>query len=354
MFRTIFCLEPWNGNHIQKDTGLGNRLIHWSAIYYISTLYDNCKIIVEEKYWPELQFLDLPNTEAVNIDSEYIKSNYIPLYSQDIEDIINGDKKNIFDNNSSPYYSDKFICSEDRILSVGISKIKFKNKRVNKFFEDNFSDFCSIHLRRGVGTNPTLGFIKDFLFHKSKEELKKYLREYYFNFGYCPPSSHYSIIPDSVYFSLIDEIISNNKSQKFYISSDIPESYYSYYFDRYPNNIKKKEEYFKEFLSFFEYDDDICELYSYFGVLWKEALANLFDLFILSHSQTILVDNYSTWAIVAPIMSKKKNKIINVVAHTLARDSISIDEFIKKYSYFEVTSIREKNNKMVDSLRSGH
>lgn len=356
MFRTIFCLEPWNGNHKQHDTGLGNRLIHWSAIYYISTLYDNCKIVVEEKYWPELQFLDLPNTEAANIDSEYIKSNYILLSSQDIRNIINGNKRNIFDNNSSPYYSDKFISFEERIISVGISKIKFKNKKVNKFFEDNFSDFCSIHLRRGVGTNPTFGFIRDFLCHKSKKELKTYLGEYYFNFGHCPPSNHYNIIPDSVYFSLIDEIISDNKSQKFYISSDIFESYYSYYFDRYPNNIKKKEEYFKEFLSFFDYDEDINEFYNYLGVnryLWKETLTNLFDLFILSHSHTILVDSYSTWAIVASIISKKKNKI-NVVAHTLIRDSISIDEFIKKYSYFQVRSIREKNNKMMDTSQTVH
>jgi hypothetical protein len=349
MSRTIFCLEPWNGNHNQHDTGLGNRLIHWAAIYYISTLYDNCKIIVEEKYWPELEFLDLPNTESSDIDSEYIKNNYILLSSQDIRGVVTGNKKNIFDNNSSPYYSDKFISFEERIVSVGISKIKFKNEKVNKFFEDNFYDFCSIHLRRGVGTNPTLGFVKDFLFYNGKEEFKTYLGEYYFNFGYCPPSNHYNIIPDSVYFSLIDEIISNNKLQKFYISSDIFESYYSYYFDRYSNNMKKKEEYFGEFLSFFDYDEDIDEFYSYLGVntcLRKETLINLFDLFILAYSHTILVDGHSTWAVVASLIAKKKNKI-NVIAHTLIRDSISIDDFIKKYSYFQVTSIREKNNEMI-------
>lgn len=346
--RSIICLEPWNGNHNQHDTGFGNRLIHWASIYYISTFYDDCKIIVEKKYWPELEFLDLPNTEVFDIDSNYVKNNYKLLSSQDIKNIVSKKKRNIFDNNFLPYYSDRFISLGNQVISVGISKIKFKNEKVNKFFEHNFSDFCSIHLRRGVGTNPTLGFIKDFLSHKSEEQLKTYLKEYYFGFGYCPPSNHYNIIPDSVYFSLIDEIICNNKSQKFYISSDISESYYSYYFDRYPDNIKKREEYLKEFLTFFDYNGDIDEFYTYLGVntyLWKETLINLFDLFTLSHSSTIIVDSYSTWGMVSFLMSKKKTKI-NAVQHTLTRESISIDEFIKKYSYFQVKSIREKNNSM--------
>lgn len=346
--RSIICLEPWNGNHNQHDTGFGNRLIHWASIYYISTFYDDCKIIVEKRYWPELEFLNLPNTVALDIDSDYVKNNYILLSSQDIRNIVNRNKKNIFDNNSFPYYSDKFISLGNRVISVGIEKIEFKDRKVNKFFEDNFSDFCSIHLRRGVGTNPTLGFIKDFLCYRSKKHLKTYLEEYYFGFGYCPPSNHYNIIPDSVYFSLIDEIISKNKSQKFYISSDISESYYSYYFDRYPNNIKKREEYLKEFLTFFNYDEDVDQFYSYLGVnryLWKETLINLFDLFALSHSSMIIVDSYSTWGMVSFLMSKKKTKI-NAVQHTMSRDSISIDEFIKRYSYFQVKSVREKNNEI--------
>lgn len=350
--RSIICFDGAGGGDLihKNDSGLGNRIIYWASIYYISTLYDDCRIIVEKKYWPELEFLDLPNTESCDIDPNYIKEHCTLLSSSDIKDIILNKKTNIFDNNVFPYYHDtleplsgSFITLDNSIISLGISQIKFKNEKVDKFFEDNFSDFYSIHLRRGMGTNPTLGFIKDFLSYKDKKELKMYFEEY---LRYCPPTDHYNIIPDSPYFSLIDEIISDKKTQRFYISSDIQETYYSYYFDKYPNNVKKLGKQFKQFLSFYDYDEGICELYSLNGLNTKQILINLFDLFVLSYSNTVIVDSCSTWGIIAFLMSKRKNKI-NVIQHTLTRDSISINMFIKKYLYYQVKSIREKNNRTI-------
>lgn len=353
--KNIICLEPWGGHDISDrgtgGTGLGNRLIHWASIYYISTLYKDRKIILEKKYWSELEFLHLPNTIVQNVDSSYVKNNVSRLSIEDIKDIIYEKKLNIIDNNVFSYYADEFVFLDNRVLINGISKVKFKNERVNKFFEDTFSDFCSIHLRRGSGTIPTVGYIKDFLSYKTKDELKKYLNEYYFSVGYHPPQQ-YIIVPDSMIFPIVDEIISKNKLQKFYISSDISETYYSYYFDKYPNNIVKREQYFQKFLEIIDYHQDMDELYTYLGMYkcsLKQTLIDLFDIFALSHSKTLVVDNYSTWSMTASLICKKKNKI-DAILDTFNRESTSYLEFVKKYCYYPSNSIREKNDKIITGM----
>lgn len=346
--KTIICFEPWGGTAISdKDTGLGNRLLHWASLYYISTICGNCKILVEKKYWPELQFLELPNTESCEKNLNNIKSTSLKLSSQDIKDIIYEKNLNILDDNFDCYYSDEFICFENEITSLGISKIKFKNDNITKFFKDNFSNIFTVHLRRGLGTIPTFGFIKDFLSYKTKEDFKKYCLDYYLSIRYDPPEE-YSIIPDRIYFSVIDEIIKENSNQKFYISSDIKEEYYSYYFDRYSNNIIKKEEYFHKFISLLNIQNDFYlsdELNTFVGskkFSLHSTLANLFDLFVLINSHTLVVDNYSTWSIVASLIGRKK-KLIKVIDYILRKDSISYETFVKKYSYYRLKCIREKN-----------
>lgn len=357
--KNIICLDPYendwyhgevddaNGHRVKiYDTSLGNRILHWASSYYISTLYEGCKVIVDKNWWPELEFLDLPNTEVFDLDSNHIKNSCIRLSPQDIDDIINNKKQNIFENNSLPYYCDQLTFMGDEIVSIGISKIKFKNEKVNQFFKNNFSNYCSIHLRRGLGSNITVGFIKGFLSYENKKKLNMYLQSYYFHNRYKIQLSGYDIIPDDVYFLVMNEIISQNKLQKFYISADISETYYSYYFDRYSNNIKNGKKYFQEFLSFFDYSI-IKQPFHYPKTrrspkYRKQVLINLFDLFVLGHSRKLVGNNSSTWNRVASLMSEKKN-IIDLIPHTLVRDSISFSEFVEKYAYY-----RPKKNKLSD------
>lgn len=51
---TIVCLEPWLsdcGEGLSKrDTGFGNRVIDWAILYYISTLLEDCELLVQEEY----------------------------------------------------------------------------------------------------------------------------------------------------------------------------------------------------------------------------------------------------------------------------------------------------------------
>jgi len=335
--KSIICLEPWDGAGISKmDTGLGNRIIHWSILYYISCIFKNCKIVVEKKYWPELDFLELPNTDIQDIDYDDLKNNSKRLLSQDIQEIIYNKNLDSFDSFCS-YYSDTYILLPNEILIKGIKKIKFKDKNINNFFQNNFSNFYSLHLRRGLGTIPSTGYIKDFLFYKDKSELKEYLNEYYFSGGYWYWGNTfpklYTIVSDSVYFKIVDEVISINKEQKFYISSDIHENYYSYYFDKYPYNFVKIEDRFEEFLNLCNYDESMRDESITYPL--KQTLRNLFDLFVLSHSQGLIMDSSSTWGTVSSLIFRQK-QVINLIEYILRKDSISYKEFVEKYSYKKI------------------
>ena len=53
--------EPWGGSMLPEDTGLCNRLMHWEIAYGINKV-NNFKfnILVEQAFWPELQYLNIP------------------------------------------------------------------------------------------------------------------------------------------------------------------------------------------------------------------------------------------------------------------------------------------------------
>jgi hypothetical protein len=355
---TIMCLEPWGGEGIsEKDTGLGNRITHWAILYYVSTFLEDCELLVQEEYWPELEFISLPKTKVRKISFDQVKEQFLPLSSLDVLHILNS-KTNADANErilpfiqNSKYigmYSEEYILSKtgvrdslnsdgaDRIkniLSSGIKDIKFKSEKINKFFKDRFSDFSAIHLRRGLGTNPSLSFI-DWYLNYDKEILMTYLNDYYHNTGYSLTNGGdgYTIIPDTVYFSIIEDIISKNKNQKIYISSDIPENYYPYYFEKYSDNIVSRNQHIDEFLNLFEYDE--CEIKSYKYSL-KQTLINLFDLFVLSYSKTLIIDGSSTWGTVASLIGEQKVEI-DTIQYILGKEGISFNEFKRKYKFFPI------------------
>jgi hypothetical protein len=187
---TIVCLEPWGGLGISKrDTGFGNRVIDWAILYYISTLLEDCELLVQEEYWPELEFISLPKTKVTKISSGEVREKFLKLSPSDILHILNSkDVSSIQNSKYIGWYSEEYVMTKvtssdmassiENILSSGIKDIKFKEERINKFFKDRFSDFSSIHLRRGFGTIPTLGFVKEY-FSYNKEILKTYLKVLY-------------------------------------------------------------------------------------------------------------------------------------------------------------------------------
>lgn len=346
---TIVCLEPWGGHGIEEyDTGLGNRLIHWATIHYISTLCENCKLIVPKEYWPELEFLYLPDTEVVDVDSLEIKKNFLKLSPQDIENILYTENFSCITNSDYiQIYSNEFgdggLYKKYPKILESLSKIKFKKKEINQFFQDNFSDCCSIHLRRGSGTHPSVGFMHEY-FLNDKPQVIEYIRNYICN-SFSYPPENFLIIPDSCYFFIIDQVILNNKDRKIYISSDISEDYYGYYFKKYANNISSKNQYLEKFLNLFEYDKTEIKNYKY---SLNQTLINLFDLFLLSHSKTVIMDNFSSWSLVAVSIGKNR-EVIDVIPYIKKNKSISDVQFKVKYQYHLSTNLK---NKLVERVKS--
>jgi hypothetical protein len=339
---TIVCLEPGLsgcGEGLSKrDTGFGNRVLDWAILYYISTLLEDCELLVQEEYWPELEFISLPKTKVTKISSDEVKEKFLKLSPSDIAHILNYKDVSYIQNSNIGWYFEGFETPPSNvgvILSTSIKDMKFKDEKVNEFFKDRFSDFSSIHLRRGFGTTPSVGFV-EWYFSYNKEILKRYLFDYYLYPGYA--DNNFLIIPDVVYFSIIEDIILKNKDHKIYISSDISENFYSYYFEKYPDNIVNNSQYIDEFLNLFEYDETKVKTYKY---SLKRTLINLFDMFVLAHSKTLIIDGVSSWGHVAFLIGKKNIKI-NPIQYILDKEGISYHQFVKKYKFRISTTLEKK------------
>jgi hypothetical protein len=331
MKKYFMCPEPWKGTSIsKKDTGLGNRILHWASVYYLSSFFDDVKVFVQDEYWPELEFLDFPNTSKINISFNQIESDYLEVSSNDFGFLCKN-RDFIFKQNQKYYFPKLFdnVCSD--VLYDGIKNIKFKDQSVNNFFIKNFSDLCSIHLRRGLGTLPSKGFVIESIHYMGKEKFKNYLKDFFFRTYYIP-SEKYTILPDSLYFDIIEKIISKNKDQKIYLCSDIPLKYHEHYLNKYPNNIVVRDDYIKPFLEFFDLDYLESKSNNRKYTI-KQTLINLFDLFSLGHSKLTIRDNYSTWTTVSSLVHEK-NQSIFPLDYIMNEKQISLTEVKKIYKYY--------------------
>lgn len=365
----LICFEPWQGNNIfEHDSGFGDRVTHWLSAYYLSTIIKNIQIIVQEYYWPELLLIDLPNTIPQDISSLSLSKNQlIPITFEELKSIILNEDGNFLDSSKDIYYYFNFsVLRVDELYSIfdiknttyndimhkAVSKIKLKLPVVSNFIEKEFSNSCCIHLRRGLGTFPTLKFLNEIeqflpketidsywkLFHASRLGNSKNSNEYkyydsllekdtdieeissstekilYDDFLQWKPekklnfnwTNSYKIISDSDYFDLIDNVILiENPNQKIYISSDIPKKYYSYYYDRYPNNIIDKTYYLKQFITLHKNKLPQEKIKLKYSISILKTFENVFDLMVACHSE-ILVKSTSNWSHVSSMYKKKK------------------------------------------------
>jgi hypothetical protein len=360
----LICFEPWRGKFITKyDSGFGDRMRFWELAHYLSTIIDDMEIIVEEKYWPELLLLDFPNTTSENISSLRLSENQlIPISYQEVKNIIITKKSELLNSSGDNYYYFNFLMPDipnnifygtnipyDLAIHNAVSKIKLKIPEASDYMQQQFSDYCCIHLRRGNGTFPTLKFlseIRQFLpsevvrsywnqFHRSRIGNSIKSREYkYFdsmierdtdtedkNLSYIQTIqgksaetvlrdftwvNEYKIIPDSDYFNLIvNFILKENPDQKIHISSDIPKQYYSHYYDNFPHNIVDKTFHFEMFLKFYEGKLDSEKLRKKYSIPIDKVFENVFDLMVGFHSK-IIVKRISNWSEICSLYKKKK------------------------------------------------
>lgn len=306
--KTIRVLEPYGGwivnyhdtelVHENLDTGLGNRLFHWLNAYRISEKYNfEYKILVEKIWWPELEYIELPNTIWVDSDFSFenyneIKNDFIKGASPITNTMFNAfiDGKSILDKNH--WFTDfdytTFIYPFPKI------KLKFD-------FNFDFKNTLGVHIRRGNGIEfPKIKNVyKDGLgvFGKvTKDDCE--ITEWKSNFTLNNTDTPY--IPNEYYYKWIDSFLNQNKKNKIYISTDVPNEFLKPFYVKYGNKIITKEK--------------LISNYKYNNLPWPygKTFENIIDLFSLSSCDYLIEHPNSSWSFFSKMYSNLEFPKLNV------------------------------------------
>jgi hypothetical protein len=349
----LVCFEPWKGLGItQYDSGFGDRIKYWVLAYQLSLIIEDIQIIVEEKYWPELLLLDLPNTKTENITRRSCRNKLISIGWEEVKNIMLTGNSTVLDSSNDVYYYLDFSLEDfvnifegqnvtnNFIMHKAVSEIKLKLPIVSDFMQQEFSDCCCIHLRRGHGTFPTLKFLQEMEQFLSKERVNFYWRNFHrsrlgdsvhsktykyydslierdtdikeknlssnqliYDYKWV---NNYKIVLDSDYFNLIQNFILKEKyDEKIYISSDIPRAYYSYYYNNFSSNIMDEDVYFLKFSNLHKGQIPTEQLEKRYSIPISKVFKNVFDLMVGCYSKTI-VRSTSNWSKISSLYKRKK------------------------------------------------
>lgn len=291
MGRSLIWLEPNSGWLAGKDqdgieyndTGLCNRILHWEIAYEINQkLNFKYTILVEKEYWPELDYINLPNTIA--LPQSELPQDSIPLSFKKATSILrNGSKAFAEDVNLHSNFGYKILASfyGDTNFFHPLSLIELKDSTIESHIKESVRDVVGLHIRRNSGVT----FKEEDLSTLLPEIKDRYLK---FRKNNPPVKEDYiRYIKDELYLSIIDGILQINPMQKFYISCDLPYNLYSYYKDRYGDTIITKE----DLLASIEES--------------SATLSNIVDLFALSFCKLIVKSNRSSWSDFAQFHSSR-------------------------------------------------
>lgn len=291
MSRFLIWLEPNNGWAASKDldgieyndTGLCNRVLHWEIAYEINRkLNFRYNILVEKEYWPELDYINLPNTIA--LPQSELPQDSRPLSFKKATSILrNGSEASIEDINWHSNFGYKILASfyGDTNFFHPLSLIELKDFTIESHIKESVKDVVGLHIRRNSGVT----FKEEDLSTLLPEIKDQYLR---FRKNNPPVKEDYiRYIKDELYFSIIDGILQINPMQKFYISCDLPYNLYSYYKNKYGDTIITKE----DLLASVEES--------------SATLSNIVDLFALSFCKFVVKLNRSSWSDFAQFHSSR-------------------------------------------------
>ena len=267
-------VEPWGGYDFKEDTGFCNRLFHWEFAYQLNEVNNfKFKILLEDYWWPELEYLELPHTEWWNgheptntniarlipddlVDNKYNKFiNYtVPIDSREMEA-----KQDFILNDSMDYYP---ICGynftrhfEEQFNTIRpLQLVSLKNKQLQQEIEDRTGGVVGIHIRRGIGVKP-----------HDKDGAIDY-------------------VEDRVYTDIMDSMLEINPNQKFYISSDVPKSELKHFYDNY------------DCFTWDVLDESKYKVQQKYKILHKHTFANVVDLMMLSNTSYLVKVLSSSWS----------------------------------------------------------
>ena len=296
-------VEPYHGNGylINEDTGLCNRIFHWELGYQIAKI-NNMKIEVQKKWWPELEFLNLPLTSCVDkTDFEFISDSY-PFDSNVIRHC--GFK---LDSTKSWFPTEGWVFNRywmdfyDDIEQIRpLQLIKIKDAKLRYLIESIVRGKIGIHIRKSFGVKG--------VFNPSGIE------------------GTYENIDNSVYVKFIEKILKINPKQKFYLSSDLPLNKVGFLLDNYDMvtykdvvkkyNFKIKNGSIRD--KILNYRDNVIK---------QNTLKDIIDLFGLSFCSYLIPHPVSTWSDFAYLYDRKLN-VVPDINPLIVR---SIDTFISNW-----------------------
>jgi hypothetical protein len=266
------------------DTGLGNRLLHLEIAFEINKK-NNLKfdILLDDLYWRESKLLTLPNSFIISHKDEIVGN---PIDKEMIEDIFNNKNVILDDGTWYPNFGFKSLSSFKNINVIfnPLSLIRLSNPHIEDYIRNKMKNVVGIHIRRNMGVYYT---------DDDVDSLPEYLREKYLKLRFYKKIEYngYNFIQDDYYFNIIDNILKINPNQKFFISTDLPYEFISYYKQKYGDIIITKENLISDVRYFLKYDGtDIDEVENF------NTLHDVIDLFSLSFCKFLIVSNVSTWS----------------------------------------------------------
>ena len=260
--------EPWGGYDDLDDTGLNDRIWHWELAHEINRCNDfKFIILVENKWWPELNYISLPYTQGVDEFGEDFKKdcNFFDTneLSKDFKLDINKNWYPTCGHGFTRCFQDEY--EETRPLQL----IDIKNKHLKDTIKNMVKKTVGVHIRRGRGIDSPENIFRE-----------KHSDHRYFH------------VDNEYYLDIMNQIKEIKFKQKFYLSSDFSFS-----------EQRKNLEVFYENFNIIDYDnileklDDVDMSDKYFDkVLHKRCLINIVDLFSLSYCSFIIMYYHSQFS----------------------------------------------------------
>ena len=293
--------EEWKTSEMEynsEQTGLCNRIIFWEVAYLFNHINNfDFTILLEKLYWPELNYLSIPNTKGVD---EYKDDFWDGDKILDFELLLKDETYKLdtkinwvlFQQKFIEYFKHYFNFIKNFNSNRPLQSIDIKNDILKNTIIKKLDGVVGIHMRKGdVGTpEETIDFeeIRNELKDKNlSDNERKELEKKSLTCG--QGGSWYETFKDEYYLKIMDDIVKAKPNQKFYISTNNDKEKLKVFYDNFDildytailNNIESKIDRSKDYLDY---------------ELNKNCLRNVIDLFSLSHSKFLILHPESTWS----------------------------------------------------------
>jgi hypothetical protein len=287
-------IMEYNSNQVG---GLCNRIIFWEVAYLFNQI-NNFKftILLEKLYWPELNYLSIPNTKGVDeykddfwdgdkiLDFELLLKDETYKLDTEINWVL-------FQQKFIEYFKHYFNFIKNFNSNRPLQSIDIKNDILKNTIIKKLDGVVGIHMRKGDAGTPeeTIDFeeIRNRLKDKNlSDNERKELEKKSLTCG--QGGSWYETFKDERYLKIMNDIVKVKPNQKFYISTNGDKEQLKVFYDNFD---------ILDYSTILDNIEDIDKSKNYLDYeLNKNCLRNVTDLFSLSYSKFLILHPESTWS----------------------------------------------------------